>query len=139
MNDWLLLPRPQRFTELYFTDHTQIPAAADAGSTQKLLFTVHNLENRDTTYRYQLIAVPENGTPDRPLGEGTVTLTHNQLQTIDQAFVLPAVSGRAAIKINLSYEGIPTAGDAPVLQTQSIHWWVNIVPHSNNDEKRYGG
>jgi hypothetical protein len=138
MNDWLLLPRPQRFTELYFTDHHKLPSTIHVGTTQEFPFTVRNLEHQNTTYHYQIIALPEDGRPEHLLSEGTFTLAHNQLQMIDQAFVLPVASGYVTAKINLNYKGIPTASNTPVMQTQSIYWRINIAPHSDYEERNGG-
>lgn len=39
--------QPERFTELYFENHTQLPSQADINREYVFKFTAHNLEYRD--------------------------------------------------------------------------------------------
>jgi hypothetical protein len=134
MDDWMLLPRPQRFTELYFTDHT-LPASLKRGASQKLTFTVHNLEHRPTAYHYKLIGIPDDTRPQQVLGEGVVNLAHDQSKTIDQSITVPTVGAQLAIRVDLQYDGILFGANTPTTETQSIQFWVKLTggaAHASN-------
>ena len=98
LNDWGVLPRPERFTELYFDQYQRLHSALKAGTRQDLTFTVQNFEHRITTYNYQLVAVqPDNGIHQQ-LGSGTMTIQYNHAQTIQQHFVLPVLDKRIMLR-----------------------------------------
>lgn len=78
LNDWKLLPRPERLTELYFTHPNNLPAKYTPGQTQKVSFTVHNLEYQKTTYHYAIVEASQNGSDQQQLDSGSFTLSQNQ-------------------------------------------------------------
>jgi hypothetical protein len=99
LHRWKLLPEPEQLTELYFTDHTKLPAVYLPGIPQTLAFTVHNLENQTTTYRY----IVEELAPDAQpvlLGSGSFTVHSNQSHN-ESIAVTPADVGRAQVRITL--------------------------------------
>ncbi len=108
LNEWKLLPQPERFTELYFTHPASLPATYTPGQTQTIAFTAHNLEHRTTTYSYTITA---NGTK---LSNGTFILAENQTRQVADTVTLPPLGNRAEITVTLT--NVHT----------SIDYWVNV-------------
>lgn len=128
LDNWLLLPRTQGLTELYFADDTHLPAAIKVGVPQKLAFTVHNFEHETTSYRYKLIVVKGDDGTEQVLGTGLAIVHPQQSQTVNETIKLPSVSfARAAIKVELEYQGMPFGSRTLSAQHQSIQYWVNVV------------
>lgn len=123
LHAWKLLPRPERLTELYFSDPTHLPATYTPGRTQSVSFTVHNFEHQTTDYRYTLTA----WTPQREqaLGNGHLTLGHDGRQNVTRIITVPALDRRTEIRVHLQYSGIPFGRDTASAETQAIHYWVN--------------
>ncbi|HXH27347.1 MAG TPA: DUF1616 domain-containing protein [Candidatus Acidoferrum sp.] len=126
LNTWQVLPRPERFSELYFTDYHQLPASLYVGSTQRVRFTVHNLEHRTTTYQYTIVAFAPDRLAQQQLASGSLTLGQNESQVITQALTTPALSQRIMIQVSLQYSGILPGGVQPSTETQSIHYWLKV-------------
>jgi hypothetical protein len=124
MDDWRLLPRPERLTELYFTDYRQLPTAEQFDTAQTVTFTVHNLEHQTTTYAYTLTAQSEDDKIEHSVGGGEFALAHDDSATTIKPVTLPNLTGRVIVKVNLQYQGIAFGGDAPTDQKQSIHYWT---------------
>ena len=136
MDAWRLLPRPERVTELYFTDHRQLPAATTPEVTQTILFTVHNLEHQTTTYYYTLTAMSEDDTTEHPMGGGSFTLAHDRSLTTSKTVTLPLQDERIAVKVNVEYKGVAYGDNKPSTQKQSIHYWTATIdtPDGENRE-----
>lgn len=128
LDNWLLLPRNQGVTELYFVDDKQLPAAVKIDSLQKVAFAIHNLEHEATTYRYTFV-VTEAGAPSgQTVGGGSVRLEHDELQTVSETIKIPTVnSPRAVISVELEYQGIPFGKKVLDAQHTAIQYWVNVV------------
>jgi len=47
-------PAPESFTELYFNNHTTLPEYITLNTSYSYSFTLHNLENKNTTYNYTI-------------------------------------------------------------------------------------
>ncbi len=103
LHHWKLLPEPERLTELYFTDHTKLPASFTPGQPQSLMFTVHNLEGRTTSYRYKAEElVPGN----QPLLLGVGSFILRDADYRDQAIALtPTDAARTEVRITLQPGG----------------------------------
>lgn len=128
LDNWLLLPRHQGVTELYFADDKQLPAAVKIDSAQKVAFAIHNLEHEATTYRYTVV-VTEAGAPlGQTVGGGSVQLEHDQQETVGETIKIPTVnSPRAVISVELEYQGIPFGKKTLNAQHMAIQYWVNVV------------
>jgi uncharacterized membrane protein len=132
--DWELIPRPERLTELYFTDHTNLPTTYKPDETQIVKFTVRNLEYRDTDYTYAVTVQNENS--EEPLNRvsGSFKLAHEQLQNIEAPITITAKGPRARVIVTIYYQGIKFGEDDLSDQEQSIHYWVkdpeapNVAP-----------
>ena len=130
MDEWQLLPRPERVTELYFTDYRDTPRS---GLAQTVAFTVHNIEHRTTTYRYKIVIQEEADNKERLMAEGSFTLAHDH-SLVTTKNITPTASGkRSSMKVNLEYEGIVRGTRAPTDQKQSIHYWFNDGKEKHED------
>lgn len=78
LNDWKLLPRQERLTELYFTHPNNLPATYTPGQPQTVSFTVHNLEYRTVVYHYEIIERGQTSDKSQTLATGSFTLGQNQ-------------------------------------------------------------
>jgi hypothetical protein len=126
MNDWQLLPRPQRFTELYFTNRA-LPPVLKRGTNQKIAFTLHNLEHEFINYHYALVAVSDKDSQEQPLAKGNVGLAYDQSKSINQLITAPKFGTRLAIRVNLEYDGIAFGADKPGPEKQSIQFWTKLT------------
>jgi hypothetical protein len=132
MDAWQLLPREQRFTELYFSDHHKIPTSADAETTQNVAFTLHNLEHITTTYSYRVVAVTSDNRTTQVLDTGDVRLGSNQSISTSRTITIPQFdSPRAGIRVDLEYQGIAFGDTTPSLEKQSIQYWVKLGGKEN--------
>lgn len=124
LHGWQLLPRPQHFTELYFT-RQQLPSAARVHDAQEVSFTVRNIEHRTLTYYYELNAVSESGKL-QALGNGKITVAHDQLREVSNSIHIPAVDRpRLAIQVRLTYDDQDENNGADA--QQSIKYWLRII------------
>ncbi|HEY8999160.1 MAG TPA: DUF1616 domain-containing protein [Candidatus Saccharimonadales bacterium] len=114
LNDWKVLPQPERLTELYFTHPTALPTTYAAGQTQTVAFTAHNLEHRITTYTYSIAANDETGNASQTLAHGTFTLAEDQTKNVTANVTLPALGNREQITVSLT--NVST----------SIDYWLNV-------------
>ena len=126
LHGWRLSQRPERFTELFFTDVAQVSATASSPHLINHIptFTIHNLEHQSTKYHYEIAAIPSDTGVAQPLGGGEATLAHNQSQTFEQTIAIPEFMVRTMVKISLEYEGISFGQNAPSPQGQSLHYWI---------------
>lgn len=81
LDNWKLLPQPERLTELYFENHTSLPKTYSVGTVQSFKFTVHNLEYRTEQYSYQIIQRSADGQQSQILSSGTFNLAHGKSRT----------------------------------------------------------
>src|SRR4051812_15712606 len=56
-----LLPKPEKMTELYFSNNAQLPSSAISNQVISFAFVIHNLETTDYQYAYD-VSVNANGT-----------------------------------------------------------------------------
>jgi hypothetical protein len=134
LDEWMLLPRPERVTELFFTEHYQIPDSISPGAPQTIAFTVRNFEHRTTEYHYILIAMPETGTKEHILGRGSFTLSDNRSLVTRKTVKLPILNERISVKVSLEYKGIAYGDKAPSTQKQSVQYWLAPNIPDKNEE-----
>ena len=101
---------PETFTELYFEDHIGLPNRIEIGKEQYFKFTIHNLEYKDMTYKYEVIAI--DNTVNTTLSSGSVELLHDGYKTIAENYTLATASGRIKVQVTL------------VDKDQSIAFWL---------------
>lgn len=131
LDDWQLLPRPERLSELYFTDYPHLAESVTIGLNQKFVFTVHNLEHKTTEYRYKVLAVSSDTGAEEQLSSGAITLTHDESQHLTPTVTIPKLGSKTALKVSLEYDGIAFGSRTPSRQTQSIQYWIKD-PHENS-------
>lgn len=124
-----LLPKKESFTELYFTDHLKLPSTMGFNQRISFQFTVHNLENKNMDYPYEVFIVA-NGQPVRVLDKNTLSIRNQSSKTITEAFSSADIATHSAVVVNLPNNN------------QQIDFWVNpyisIVPGSIVTRKRNG-
>lgn len=123
LDAWKITPRPERLTELYFTNLKAIPAKYEPGDNQKIAFAVHNLEHRPTTYNFVIVASNEKNNR-RQLVDGYLSLDHGQKQDVSTPITLPDLGKRMKITVKLIYSGQPPGADHTTQQIQTIHYWL---------------
>jgi uncharacterized membrane protein len=102
LNDWKLLPQPERLTELYFTHPNNLPSTFTAGQTQKVDFTVHNLEYRTTDYHYIVSEQSQAGGAVDTLTTGSFMLLQGQYKSPVLDIPLADMGSKVKISIDLS-------------------------------------
>lgn len=132
MDEWRLLPRPERVTQLYFNDYSRLSAPDGHSPDRTVTFTVRNLEHRTTDYRYTISAAPEDGKGGYLLDNGSFSLRHDHSLTTNKAVTLPPLDRPVALKVSLEYEGIAFGDDVPSVQTQSIYYWISAAGLSDD-------
>lgn len=116
---WLLpalTPQPERFTELYFEDHLNLPKQIEFNTSYPVSFTIHNLEGRQMTYDVQIELVGETSeSPQVNLLTQTVDVSANESKTVSIELRVPALfSERARMTVRL------------VDLDQTIHFWMEV-------------
>jgi uncharacterized membrane protein len=101
LNDWKLLPEPERLTELYFTDPNNLPSSYSVGQQQTVRFTVHNLEYRTTTYNYVVSDAASDGSQTSNVTTGSFTLAQNASKQVVINIVLPDVGTHGTVSVKL--------------------------------------
>ncbi len=102
-----LLPKPEKLTELYFKDSTNLPSSAtDNRATSALApalsfaFVVHNLETTDYQYDYE-VSVNLNGAR-HIVDSGNVLIKNNQYYVKNEKLNLMNVPGRQEVIVELT-------------------------------------
>ena len=98
------------FTELYFDKYRALPKEIELNTNYDFHFTIHNLENKDTTYTYTINLVLDGKTI--PLKESQVTLTHDHSKIFAETFSVNESFKEGEIIIGLLNEN------------QEVHFWV---------------
>ena len=83
-----LLPRVDAYTELYLSGVAPPPTAV-GGTRITFGFTVHNVEHRGTTYRWEAVAVQAGVTT--PLDHGVIEVPDNEHIEVQVGGVMPVV------------------------------------------------
>jgi len=127
LDAWQVLPQPERFSELYFTDYRQLPTSLIPGPSQKVSFTIHNLERQIVTYQYKLVALSPASDTGRVLSSGSCTLANNETRNIRRVVMIPDLGTRRQLRIDLSYVSLTAGNKRPVVETQSIHYQSDLM------------
>ncbi|MDB5184820.1 MAG: hypothetical protein JWN38_628 [Candidatus Saccharibacteria bacterium] len=102
LNDWKLLPQPERLTELYFTDHLNLPASYMPGTPQTVLFSVHNLEGHRQTYTYTVTQTRDDGKQVAQSAREQLTLNEGATKATKVVVVPVDMGARCKISVALS-------------------------------------
>ena len=101
---------PETFTELYFEEHLTLPKEITLFKENNFKFTIHNLENKDMLYPYE-VYIEVNG-ERQPIDKSSVLIKNNEYKTITQSFTITTPMQRAKIVVNL------------IDKNQEIHFWM---------------
>ena len=102
--------KPETFTELYFEDHLSLPKEITLFKENNFKFTIHNLENKDMEYPYE-VYMDING-ERQSIDKSSVLIKNNEYKTITQNFIITTPIQRAKIVVNL------------IDKNQPIHFWM---------------
>lgn len=127
LTSWQITPRPQLYTELYFTDHQHLARSAKAGSVQTVPFTIYNREQRTVVYDYKLVATLAETRTHHIVSQGKVQLTDNHSQEMQPTFLVPPDGKRLMVAVVLQYEGMSFGHSVFSAQAESIHYWLDVT------------
>ncbi len=105
-----LIPKPEKLTELYFSNNTNLPDSATSNRAISFAFVIHNLETTDYQYAY-VISVNTNGTR-RIVDSGIILVKNNQSYVKNEQFKLLNSPGSQDVVVELTNKH------------QSIDFWI---------------
>ncbi len=103
--------KPETFTELYFEDHLSLPDKVTLFKENNFNFTIHNLENKDMEYKYE-IYVDITKEKKQMIDKGSVLIKNNEYKTISEEFTITVPIQRVKVAVNL------------ISKSQQIHFWM---------------
>lgn len=100
LNNFDLLPREKKYTELYFDDIFIFNSNKTTGMNIDSSFTIHNFEGEDKEYEYLMYYAPENGDIEM-LDSNTVFIRNNEEMSIKKNiyFVNNGKKGKVYIEL----------------------------------------
>lgn len=107
-----LVPKPEKMTELYFSDPEGLPGSATNSQALNFAFVIHNLEAADYRYVYE-VSVNVNGAR-HIVDSGQVWVKNNQYYIKNEQFKLMSSPGPQEVVVEL------------INLHQSIDYWVQI-------------
>jgi len=102
--------KPETFTELYFEDHLSLPNKVTLFKENNFKFTIHNLENKDMEYPYE-VYMDING-EKQMIDKSSVLIKNNEYKTILEEFTITVPTQRVKVVVNL------------INKNQQIHFWM---------------
>jgi hypothetical protein len=100
LDEWKLIPRQERFTELYFNDHVNLPKYISKGEKISFSFVIHNLEGEDTQYPYVVYFKSQDGQIVN-IEEKSVLLRDGQFKTINESYTSSSDDNNGGIFVEL--------------------------------------
>jgi hypothetical protein len=100
LDSWKLIPRPERFTELYFNNHTNLPKQISNGEKISFSFVIHNLEGKSWQYPYSVFFISQDGQITN-IEEATVTLSDGEYKTIEETYTSALADNNGEIFVEL--------------------------------------
>ncbi|MFW5703295.1 MAG: hypothetical protein ACOCXQ_00480 [Patescibacteria group bacterium] len=113
MNQYKLLPQPERFTELYLNEHLNLPTIVAEDQIASASFTIHNKEHRKVTYPF--VVKQQVDDFHEIIGSGEAELRQDEQITIPFKFALASPEAKTKIEIAL------------LNTNQTVHFWVNNI------------
>jgi hypothetical protein len=113
MDKLKLIPRPERFTELYFDDHTNLPTRISKNEDVSFTFVIHNLEGKEMEYPYVVYFQSKDGNVVK-IAEGFETLADGEYKAIEKTYVSNSDQNEGGVFVRLKE------------LDQSIHFLLNI-------------
>jgi len=102
--------KPETFTELYFEDHLSLPNKVVIFKENNFKFTIHNLENKDMAYIYEVYI--DVNREKQMIDKNSVLVKNNEYKTITEDFTITAPMQRVKVVVNL------------IGKNQQIHFWM---------------
>ena len=102
--------KPETFTELYFEDHLSLPNKVTLFKENNFKFTIHNLENKDMEYPYEVYIDAKRG--KQMIDKSSVLIKNNEYKTISEDFTITIPTQRVKVVLNL------------INKNQQIHFWM---------------
>ena len=102
--------KPETFTELYFEGHLSLPNKVTLFKENNFKFTIHNLENKDMEYPYEVYI--DVNREKQMIDKSSVLIKNNEYKTISEAFTITVPIQRAKVVVNL------------ISKNQQIHFWM---------------
>lgn len=117
--------KPETFTELYFENHLNLPSKVMLKEPYSFSFTIHNLENQDMAYPYE-VYIDEGKGKKLILDKNNITVQKNAFITIQEGFILNQSITRDKVIINLT------------AKNQQIDFWIEGItpPATKNNAKK---
>jgi hypothetical protein len=92
--------QPTAYTELYFTDHTNLPSFLSTSYANDFAFTIGNHQGRALSYPYVVTAGSGQGTT--LVASGKVQVDSGRLVSTSVSFLAPAPATQYVITVQLS-------------------------------------
>lgn len=105
-----LVPKPEKLTELYFDNHTQLPSSLPSNHIINFTFAIHNVETTDYQYAYRVVVDTNGGR--HIIDSGHLLIKNNQVYLKNEEFKLTNVSGRQDVIVEITNK------------RQSIDFWI---------------
>ena len=102
--------KPETFTELYLEDHLSLPNKVTLFKENNFKFTIHNLENKDMEYPYEVYI--DVNREKQMIDKSSVLIKNNECKTITEDFTIRVPIQRVKVVINL------------INKNQQIHFWM---------------
>ena len=102
--------KPETFTELYFEDHLSLPNKVTFFKENNFKFTIHNLENKDMIYIYEVYI--DVNREKQIIDKNSVLIKNNEYKTITEDFTITVPTQRVKAVVNL------------ISKNQQIHFWM---------------
>lgn len=102
--------KPETFTELYFEDHLSLPKEITLFKENNFKFTIHNLENKDMGYPYE-VYMDING-EKQMIDKSSILIKNNEYKTITEDFTITIPMQRFKVAVNL------------INKNQQIDFWM---------------
>ncbi|MHB1276455.1 MAG: hypothetical protein ACYCXQ_02830 [Candidatus Humimicrobiaceae bacterium] len=103
-------PKQETFTELYFENHLSLPDKFILSKEYNFKFTIHNLENKDMEYPYE-VYIDING-KKQVIDKSSVLIKNNEYKTITINFAIAIPIQRFKVVVDL------------IKKNQQIDFWM---------------
>jgi len=103
---------PQTFMELYFENHLSLPGKVTLFEENNFKFTIHNLENKDMEYPYE-VYIDTNG-EKQIISMDSVLIEDNEYKTITVDFTITIPIPRSRVVVNL------------INKNEQIRFWIVV-------------
>jgi hypothetical protein len=105
-----LIPKPEKLTELYFTNGANLPTSPTNNQVISFTFVIHNLETTDYQYDYDVI-VEANGKKST-IDRGQLFIKNNQYYARSEKFKFKKINGSQEVIVELTNK------------RQSVDFWL---------------